>query len=247
MKTPSALNRLFSPLLFAAATATALAAPVDTSNFSQPIKVACVGDSITAGVGASANNSYPAQLGRMLGAKWEVKNFGVSGSTLLNQGDRPYQKTPAFKGALAFLPNVVVIKLGTNDTKPQNWKFKDEFPADYKSLITQFAQLPTAPRIFVCSPAFVPGSGNFGINEAGVLEQIPLLEKISSSEKADLIDLHGALKPHPDFLPDRVHPNTAGATVMARTVYKALTGNQFEGDPTAAPTPPQAPAPKSSQ
>jgi lysophospholipase L1-like esterase len=196
----------------------------------EPLRVACVGDSITAGVGASKGNSYPDQLGRMLGDGYVVKNFGVSGSTLLNHGDKPYQKQGAFKEALEFEPNIVVIKLGTNDTKPQNWKLKDEFVADYKDLMSQFAELPSTPRIFICRPAPVPGKGNFGINEAGVLEQIPMLDKMAAEEKAVVVDIHGALKEHPEMLPDRVHPNTAGATVMAKTVFKALTGKEFTGE-----------------
>lgn len=205
------------------------AAPVDVSAFKEPIRVACVGDSITEGVGASKNNSYPAQLGRMLGDKWVVKNFGVSGATLLNHGDRPYQKQAAFKQALESQPDVVVIKLGTNDTKPQNWKFKDEFVADYKDLIRQFAQLPRKPRIFICHPAFVPGNGGYGITEAGVLAEIPLLDQLAADEHWDVIDVHGALKDHPELLPDHVHPNDAGATVLAKTVFHALTGAEFTG------------------
>ena len=76
--------------------------------------------------------------------------------TLLNHGDKPYQKENAFKAALAYKPDVVVIMLGTNDTKPQNWKFKDQFAADYKDLIEQFAKLPSKPRIFICRPDPVP-------------------------------------------------------------------------------------------
>jgi len=205
------------------------AAPVDVSAFKAPIRVACVGDSITAGAGTTKGNSYPAQLGRMLGENWVVKNFGVSGATLLNHGDRPYQKQAAFKQALASQPDVVVIKLGTNDTKPQNWKFKDEFVADYKDLIRQFAQLPGKPRIFICHPAFVPGNGGYGINEAGVLAEISLLDQLAADERLDVIDIHGALQDHPELLPDRVHPNNAGATVLAKTVFHALTGAEFTG------------------
>lgn len=206
----------------------------------EPSRVACVGDSITAGVGASKGNSYPDQLGRMLGDGYIVKNFGVSGSTLLNHGDRPYQKQGAFKKALEFQPNIVVIKLGTNDTKPQNWKFKDEFVADYKDMIGQFAKLPSKPRFFLCRPAPVPGKGNFGINEAGVLEEIPMLDKVAADEKATVIDIYGALKDHPEMLPDRVHPNTAGATVMAKTVFKALTGKEFTGEAPLVAVPAEA-------
>ena len=220
---------ILSLLSVVAATTMVNAAPVDTSKFTQTIRVACVGDSITQGVGTTKGNAYPAQLGRMLGEKWVVENFGVSGATLINHGNRAYQKTGAFKKALASRPDIVIIKLGSNDSKPNNWKFKEEFVADYKSLIAQFVQLPSQPRIFICHPAFVPDKGNFGINEAVVLEQIALLDQLAADEKLDVIDIHGALKEHPEMLPDRVHPNTEGATVMAKTVFQALTGKEFTG------------------
>jgi len=217
-------------LLLLAFTASLPAAPVDPSTFAQPVRVACVGDSITYGVGTTRGNSYPSQLGRMLGDKWVVMNFGVSGATLLNHGDRPYQKQWKFKKALASKPDVVVIKLGTNDSKPQNWKFHDEFAADYENLVSQFAKLPSHPRIFVCYPAFVPGPGNYGINEPCVLQELPIVDQIATTDKLDRIDLQAPLKDHPDWLPDRIHPNNAGATAMAKTVYLALTGKEFTGE-----------------
>ena len=48
-------------------------------------------------------------------------------------------------------------------------------------------------------------------------------------ELLDVIDIHGALKNHPELLRDGVHPTTAGATVMAKTVFQALTGREFTG------------------
>jgi lysophospholipase L1-like esterase len=218
-------------LLIANQIAIADGGPIDVASHKKPIIVACVGDSITAGVGTEKGRSYPAQLQAMLGADWKVNNFGNSGSTLLNHGDKPYQKQGSFKQALASNPDVVVIKLGTNDTKPQNWKFKDEFITDYMNLIGQFTALPSKPRIFICRPAPVPGKGNFGINEAGVQEEIPLLDKIAAEEKATVIDIHASLADHPEFLPDRVHPNTKGATLMAKAVFKSLTGKEFSGEP----------------
>ncbi|MBC8002795.1 MAG: hypothetical protein H7X97_09430 [Opitutaceae bacterium] len=195
-------------------------------------RVACVGDSITQGVGtANARiESYPAQLQRMLDEHWIIGNFGNSGSTLLNQGDKPYQKQRSFQDALNFKPDVVIIMLGTNDTKPHNWKFKDQFVADYKDLIGKFKALPSSPRIFICRPAFVPGAGNFGINEPVILEQIPIVDQIAKDEGAEVIDMHAALEGHDDLLPDRVHPNAAGANVMARAACKALTGKEFTGE-----------------
>jgi lysophospholipase L1-like esterase len=203
----------------------------------EPIRVACVGDSITKGVGTTKGNAYPAQLGRMLGDKWLVQNFGVSGATLLKHGDKPYQKQAAFTNALAFHPDIVVIKLGTNDTKPANWGLKADFVADYKDLIRQFAELPSHPRFFLCHPAAVVGGGKWDINEAGVLAIIPLVDQVAAELKAGVVEIHAALKDHPEMVPDRVHPNTAGATVIATAVYRALTGKEYTGPPVLEPAP----------
>lgn len=193
-------------------------------------RIACVGDSITAGAGSkkAATDSYPAQLAKMLGEKYEVKNFGVGGSTLLNHGDKPYQKQKAFDAALKFNPNIVVIMLGTNDTKPQNWKFKDEFDADYKDLIGKFAALETKPKIYVCKPCPVPGKGNFGIVQTGVTAEGPMIEKIAADTKSTIIDVGAAFEGKDALFPDRVHPNNEGYTVLAGAIYKGLTGSEYK-------------------
>ena len=200
-------------------------APIQFGDYKGVIRLACVGDSITAGVGAGGN-SYPKQLAALLGDKWEVGNFGNSGSTLLNQGDKPYQKQRKFNAALEFKPQVVVVMLGTNDTKPQNWKLKNRFAADYHDLIGKFARLPTKPRIFICYPVPVPGKGNFGINEQGIKEQRPLITRVAKEARVGVIDMYAALKEHPETLPDRVHPNARGAGLMARAAWGVFTGKK---------------------
>jgi len=192
------------------------------------IRVACVGDSITQGAGADAGKSYPSQLQEILGPKYEVGNFGVSGRTLLNKGDLPYTKEPAYQQARDFKPDAVIIMLGTNDTKPQNWKHKDEFAADYKALVTSFKTLESRPQIFVCRPCPVPEPGNFGITEANVKLEIPMIDKLAEEEKLEVIDMHAALEATPNLLPDRVHPNTEGARVMAATAAKAVTAKVLQ-------------------
>lgn len=187
-------------------------------------RVACVGDSITEGAGAKdpKTESYPAQLGKLMGDEYVVENFGVGGSTLLNKGDKPYQKEHRFKAALESRPDVVVIMLGTNDTKPWNWKYKSEFVADYKELIEQFQKLPTRPKIFLCLPPPVPGKGNYGINQAGIDDEIPMIKQIAEDEHAQVIDVFDAFKGHEELLPDRVHPNAEGYALLARTIQAAI-------------------------
>jgi len=199
-------------------------APINVADYKEPIKVACVGDSITQGAGAGPGKSYPAQLQGLLGDKWKVGNFGVSGRTLLRKGDNPYWTETAYQNALASAPDVVIIMLGTNDTKPQNWKFESEFVADYTELVKSFRALASKPRVYVCRPCPVPEPGAYGINEKNLQEWITRVDKMAKDMNLGVIDMHKALESNPKLLPDCVHPNTEGAGVMAATAYTALTG-----------------------
>lgn len=201
-------------------------APIKPADYQAPVRVVCIGDSITEGIGADEGKSYPSQLQELLGPKWEVLNCGLSGRTLLRKGDFPYWVEDAFTRAKDFKPDVVVIMLGTNDSKPQNWQYKDEFAGDYKDLVAEFQKLPSKPRIYVCRPCPIPDPGNYGIDEKPIQEQIPLINQLAKEQGLGVIDMNSALRPYPEMLPDKVHPNTAGATVMAKTVYEALTGKK---------------------
>ena len=199
--------------------------PIDPGKFDTSVKVTCVGDSITQGVGAKRGKSWPSQLQEMLSDKWAVKNFGRSGTTLMNSGDSPYQKCPQFKGAKENPANVVIIMLGTNDTKPNNWAhFKKDYEKDYRNLISHFTSLPSKPRISLCLPPYIAKDGNWGINEPDTAAQIPIVTKIAKDLNLGLIDVHGALQGKDDLIPDKVHPNTDGAAVIAKAVYQGLTG-----------------------
>ena len=105
---------------------------------SEPIRVACVGDSITYGHGIKdrEHDTYPGLLSAMLGEKYDVRNFGVSGTTTMMDTDMPYMNEQAYKDALAFNPQIVTIKLGTNDSKPYNWKEQEHFKKDLKIVTT---------------------------------------------------------------------------------------------------------------
>jgi lysophospholipase L1-like esterase len=232
MKTILRLILCFTLVFRALAQAADPNAPVQVQNYQAPIRVACVGDSITLGSGTKLPllESYPAQLQRMLDPKtWLVENFGVSGATLLNKGDKPYQKQKLFQDALNFNPDVAIIMFGANDSKPQNWKFKDGFTADYQDLIGKFKALPSHPRIFICRPMVAPGAGNYGITDPVILQELPLIEAVAKDEAVGLIDMHAALLGKDALVPDRVHPNADGANFLSRTAYRALTGAEFTG------------------
>ena len=188
------------------------------------VRVACIGNSITFGAGIKnrSRDSYPSVLARMLGDNYWVKNFGVSARTMLNKGDHPYMNEPAYKNALAFNPNIVVIKLGTNDSKSFNWKYKADFMKDAQNMITAFKGLPSQPKIYLCYPSKAYLTGD-GINDDIISKEIiPMIKKLAKKNDLSVIDLHTAMDGMPELFPDRIHPNEKGAQVMAKAVYQSI-------------------------
>lgn len=189
-----------------------------------PVRIACVGDSITHGLRLEnrEQDSYPAVLGRLLGDGVMVLNAGVSGTTLIKEGDYPYWTTAAFRDATAFEPDMVIIMLGTNDTKFRNHLERGHFTDDFRALIDHFAVLPSQPRIWVCSPAPMYGPFRFLNDRTLRQELIPAITEVAREKNVPVIDVYSALDNAPEYFPDGVHPNADGAEKIARTVWKAI-------------------------
>jgi lysophospholipase L1-like esterase len=203
---------------------TKTAKTVKTEQSAEPIRIACVGNSITYGAGLKYRDTdaYPAVMQRLLGNGYDVRNFGHSARTLLNHGDKPFMKEPEFRGALDFLPNIVTIKLGTNDSKPWNWKYKDEFTTDLEAMIDSFSALPSHPQIYLCLP--IPALvGRWGITDSIIhTEVIPKIHEVAEHRQLPLIDLYTPMKPYPELLADSIHPNRAGACIIAEEIVRRL-------------------------
>lgn len=193
-------------------------------------KVACIGDSVTYGMKLEdrEHESYPAQLGMMLGSEYDVRNFGHNGATLLQRGHRPYTTLEEYTEALGFSPDIAIIHLGLNDTDPRDWPdYSDDFITDYRQLIGSLREVNPKMRIWVCilspimpfHPRFLSGTRDWH-------SQIrSLIARIAETDDVGLIDLYGALIDRPDLFPDNIHPTAEGATIIARTVYSAITGD----------------------
>lgn len=197
------------------------------------IRIACVGNSITYGaqLSAPAVESYPAQMQRMLGYTYDVRNFGVSGRTLMSRTENPYTATPSYKQALASLPDIVTIKLGTNDSRlPYRLKVADDFIADYKALIQSFKQLPTHPRIILLLPVASYLTDTTRQIDAVITKQIiPRIQQVAYDEKVELIDLHSSTLQSDSLFPDRLHPNRAGATLIAQRLFETISRKSVAG------------------
>lgn len=201
-----------------------------SSVFARPTKVACVGNSVTYGylLENRERDCYPAQLARLLGEGYEVRNFGKSGATLLNKGHRPYMQQQEFRDAVDFAADIVVIHLGLNDTDPRNWlNYRDEFVRDYLQLIDTFRVANPDCRVWICRMTPITnGHFRFKSGTRDWYEQIQnAIEHVARVAEVPLIDLQEGLYNRPDLLPDALHPVVEGAGIIARKVYSAVTGD----------------------
>lgn len=197
----------------------------------EKIRVACVGNSVTYGMGVEnrEKNAYPVVLQGLLGDDYDVRNFGHSGSTLLNHGHRPYTQVPEYQQALDFKADWVVIHLGLNDTDPRNWpNYGDEFIGDYRALINSFREVNPQAKVWIC--LMTPIFHRHHRFQTGTRDWHAAIQKkirqIAATTDVGLIDLHTPLYSHPELLPDALHPNAKGAAILAQTVFSALTGDK---------------------
>jgi acyl-CoA thioesterase I len=182
----------------------------------EPVRVACVGDSITRGT------EYTLYLWEKLGDKYVVGDFGVGGVTVSLQSDSAYMNTTAFELARQYKPNIVVIMLGTNDASNDLNVSRQDVVSSYLSLIDSFESLDGDTEIFlVLPPPLFDNSANLN---ARLLEEIvvPAIVEVANVTGLPLFDVHTPLLAHPDFFIDGVHPKVSGAIVIADVVYGGL-------------------------
>jgi acyl-CoA thioesterase I len=216
------------------------------------IKVACVGNSITAGgtLSSPGTQGYPARLGALLGSGYKVKGEGVSGTYMQKAGRQPYWNTSQFKDVFAFKPSIITICLGTNDSRATQWN-RARYMADYRAMIDTFSTISPKPRIWLLKPMpawyatnnsavnpSVPGWGfengieGNGINGFTIRDSVgPAVDQVGLERGLSVIDLFNPLlmgKPYtytvtPSYVPDGVHPNALAHDTMAHVIYRAMT------------------------
>jgi lysophospholipase L1-like esterase len=135
-------------------------------------KVACVGDSITAGYLSSCGLNYPNQLQQELGSGYHVTNYGVGGQTMFKQSHLPandrssYWTRPEYTAVLNSSADVIVLMLGTNDAKANRWQMSSSvFPSDYADMLASFKSMPSKPKVFVMVPPPLYRDGVYGMNQ----------------------------------------------------------------------------------
>lgn len=203
---------------------------------SAQVRVACLGDSITFGarIKDRQHSSYPGWLNDFLGDKFEVRNFGVGGATLLREADRPYHKTKACEEALAWQPHIAFVILGTNDTceneRRHNWRHAKLFANDAKQLVASLHDSRPDMRVVLCSPTpmFANKNGLKPARKADLTTRATRLaacatamqEVARATSHVEYLELRNTLRTQD--VSDGVHPTAFGAVRIARRIAEAI-------------------------
>ena len=200
----------------------------------KPIRVACVGDSITYGdkLGKGRTTAaYPFQLQAMLGDGYQVENYGVGGmimreKTKKDKKRNSYWNTKKLPIIKAFEPDIVIIMLGTNDAaqEPHDkyWHSREAYVKSYIKMVKLFQSYPTKPTIFICYPP--PPFHDKRWKRELVMESeiLPGIDEVAKKTGVQIIDLYTPFKGKPKLFIDGIHPGKKGHTLLAETVYATL-------------------------
>lgn len=196
---------------------------------SYKITMGTIGNSITHGsvLSDSATQSYPAQLQYMLKEIYadtcEVTNFGLTTTTMLKKGNVPYWDCPHFSNYLSFAPDICLILLGTNDTKPINWDvYGKEYLGDYLAMIDTIKQVNPNTQFMLGYPPPV-FQDRWGIRDSIIVHGIiPAIDSVLSLVDAELVDFYHPMLGMEDLFPDKIHPEEDGCREMAKILMKRM-------------------------
>ena len=189
-------------------------------------KIACVGDSITWGftILNPGKHGYPAVLQHLLGDGFEVRNFGYNDAAARFDSETPYVSKKVYKESLAWEPDIVILMLGTNDTKPWNWN-PEAFRRDYARIIDSYLELPSHPRVVAVAPIRIFRVLRMPIMvlNPDVLEEgvRPAICEIAEQKGLQLVDLYG-LFDSARYCRDGIHPQRHGARMLAEKIFRSV-------------------------
>ena len=196
---------------------------VVTSCSEKITKVACVGDSITEGYGLTVQSKTgcPVVLDSLLGSEYSVLNCGRSATTLEKKGNFPFWICKEFSNVFAYKPDIIVIMLGTNDTKPENWN-AENYEMDYQAMIDTFKTISSNPKIYLCYPVPVFKT-KWGINDSTVVHGvIPIIDKLAKNNNLPIIDMYKGMSNQSANYIEGIHPDEKGAAEMAEIIAEAI-------------------------
>ncbi|WP_197527290.1 GDSL-type esterase/lipase family protein [Pirellulimonas nuda] len=193
-----------------------------------PVRVACVGASLTFGLGLPNRREqcYPAVMARLLEqfhrGGYNVRNFGYAGAAAMRASHEPYWKTVSYASATRFAPQLTLLCLGTNDAQVVNADKLGEFEADLAALAEHFAGLTDGGAVLLATPP--PVFEPLPQIDIAALDQAvrPGVRRVAERLGVGLLDFYGPLRDRPELFPDNLHPDAEGAASLGRVAYEGV-------------------------
>ena len=199
-------------------------------------KIACIGDSLTYGH-SWTDEAYPVYLKQMFeGIGCEVGNFGLNGASITGTNPNLYLKyaeQKQYTDSLDYNADVVVIMLGTNDSK--DWKAAEpNFESWYIELIESYqAKNPDVKIILVTAPPTFENN-KFNLPNAVIKEKVcPVQRDVAEELELPLIDFRQIMEDYDggyedlirgDAAFDGVHLSVKGAQLLAQLIKDVICG-----------------------
>jgi acyl-CoA thioesterase-1 len=174
-------------------------------------EIVAFGDSLTAGLGLPASESYPSLLQKMLeadGYKYEVVNSGISGDTTAGGLSRIDW---ALKGDV----RVLILALGANDL------LRGMPVKEMKNNLSRIIERARSRNVEVLLAGMYAPT-NTGAEYRREVEEA--FRSLAREHKVTLIPFFLDRVAGIESLnqPDGIHPNAAGTRIVAETIYKEL-------------------------
>jgi lysophospholipase L1-like esterase len=208
--------------------APAQAAPPPTHVVAGQPLVAFLGDSWTAGVGATGRRGYVVRAAERLG--WGYSNVGVGGSGYSVPGPHHSRFVQRIPQLVALHPDVVVVQGSLNERHSTPRALR---AAAASTLAGLTGALDPGTPVLVVGAAYNPGTAdatidwiNDGVGDAAAAAGLPFVNPASA----------GWLDPHDRGLwADTIHPDDRGHQLMADALVPLL---RILGEGRTATTPP---------
>ena len=200
-------------------------------------KVACIGDSLTRGYLLEDAQSYPAQLQQLLGAQYEVRNFGHTSSYVIDDGPVEYRNTEDYSAAIQYDADILIFMFGSNDVGAYNFT-PLYFQNQYRELIDSFRQTKKNPKIYLI---IAPDSHDlhFGLIQQTIQPVMTLGQQLP----ATVINPYYLFLGHPeDYLSDGLHLTGTAYGKLAQLVLRAMQGTSTYVEAPVEPISPEVQA-----
>lgn len=178
---------------------------------SPPVVVA-IGDSIMAGHGLAAGQSWAGVLAKERG--WRFTNLASDGSGFMKVGTKGDTFADQAREAVALHPSIIILAGSSNDLGESNSALAKETTA---TIVRLHAALPGTKIIAVSA---VWGASAEPAQLQDIDDQV---QAAIAAVGGDYVDIGEPLAGHPELMQaDDVHPTAAGQRVLADSVITTL-------------------------